>query len=163
MAMSHIHTVNRMMVSRMTQQTFQRNGHKRSQCPMLSAHGSHKTAAVQQMKCEPPGRKFSPHQCNDSRGIMYANWRSCKEVSDSNCGPWQSILHWYGKSIVHGHTSPRLNCWQHTRFSWPRHRHKATRCQIYITVYHRYTAERRQSGETVPETDKTPENKENQM
>ena len=56
-----------------------------------------------------------------------------------------------------------LNCWQHTRFSWPRHRHKATRCQIYITVYHRYTAERRQSGETVPETDKTPENKENQM
>ena len=27
-------------------------------------------------------------------------------------------------------------------------------------MYHRYTTERRQSGETVPETDKTPENKE---
>ena len=42
--------------------------HKRSQCPMLRAHGPHKTAAMQQMTYEPSGRKFSPHQCNDSRG-----------------------------------------------------------------------------------------------
>ena len=49
------------------------------------------------------------------------------------------------------------NCWQHTRCSWPRHRHKATRSQIHLivyhrihhsvsqtTVYHRYTTECRQ-------------------
>jgi len=35
---------------------------------MLRTHGPHKTAAMQQMTYEPSGRKFSPHQCNDSRG-----------------------------------------------------------------------------------------------
>ena len=47
---------------------FNRVGHKQSQCPMLRTHGPHKTAAMQQMTYEPSGRKFSPHQCNDSRG-----------------------------------------------------------------------------------------------
>jgi len=42
-------------------------------------------------------------------------------------------------SVVHGHTSPGHNYWQYTRCSRPRHRHKTTRCQMYITVYHRYT------------------------
>jgi len=45
-----------------------RVGHKRSQCPMLRTNGPHKTAAMQQMTYETSGRKFSPHQCNDSRG-----------------------------------------------------------------------------------------------
>ena len=45
-----------------------RVGHKQSQCPMLKTNGRHKTAAMQQMTYEPSGRKFSPHQCNDSRG-----------------------------------------------------------------------------------------------
>ena len=53
------------------------------------------------------------------------------------------ILAW--QSVVHGHTSPGHNCWQYTRCSWPRHRHKTTRCQIYITVYRRYTTEHRQT------------------
>ena len=66
---------------------------------------------------------------------------------------WHPILYWHGKSVVHGHTSPGHNCWQYTRCSWPRHRHKTMRCQIYITMYRRYTTEHRQSVETVPETD----------
>jgi len=45
-----------------------RVGHKRSECPMLRTHGPYKTAAKQQMAYEPSDRKFSPHQCNDSRG-----------------------------------------------------------------------------------------------
>jgi len=48
---------------------------------------------------------------------------------------WHPILYWHGKSVVHGHISPGHNCWQYTRCSWLRHRHKTTRCQIYITVY----------------------------
>ena len=47
---------------------------------------------------------------------------------------WHPILYWHGKSVVHGHTSPGHNCWQYTRCSWPRHRHKTTRCQIYIRL-----------------------------
>jgi len=43
-------------------------GHKRSQCPMLKTNGPHKTAAMRQVTYVPSGRKFSPHQCNDSRG-----------------------------------------------------------------------------------------------
>jgi len=35
---------------------------------MLRTHGPHKTVAMQQMTHEPSGRKFNPHQCNDSRG-----------------------------------------------------------------------------------------------
>ena len=45
-----------------------RVGHKRSQCPMLKTNGPHKTAAMQQMTYVPSGRKFSPHQCDYSRG-----------------------------------------------------------------------------------------------
>jgi len=37
-------------------------------CPMLKTNGPHKTAAMQQMTYVPSGRKFSPHQCDDSRG-----------------------------------------------------------------------------------------------
>jgi len=35
---------------------------------MLKTNGPHKTAAMQQMTYEPSGRKFSPHQCDDSCG-----------------------------------------------------------------------------------------------
>ena len=49
---------------------FQRNRviHNRSQCPMLITNGPHKTVAMQQMTYVPSGRKFSPHQCDDSHG-----------------------------------------------------------------------------------------------
>ena len=45
-----------------------RVGHKRSQCPMLITNEPYKTAAMQQMTYVLSGRKFSPHQCDDSRG-----------------------------------------------------------------------------------------------
>ena len=35
---------------------------------MLITNGPHKTVAMQQMTYVPSGRKFSPHQCDDSHG-----------------------------------------------------------------------------------------------
>ena len=83
-----------------------------------------------------------------TRGIRQQLWTLTPHIILA----WQKCCAWTHQC--------RHNCWQYTRCSWPRHRHKTTTCQIYITVYCRYITERRQSGETILETDKTPENKE---
>jgi len=50
---------------------------------MLKTNGPHKTAAVQQMTYVPSGRKFSLHQCDDSRG---------KDEIKLACGYMMSVI-----------------------------------------------------------------------